>query len=72
MKNGINLDLDKRWSIDILQNKFALLSFKNSINLKIENLKDFQYLKNPTDFLKIETEGFSILKSRKFLKIENL
>jgi len=30
------------------------------------------YLKNPTDFLKIETEGFSILKSRKFLKIENL
>jgi len=31
----------------------------------------FQYLKNPTDFLKIETEGFSILKFRKFLKIEN-
>ncbi|PIN67967.1 MAG: hypothetical protein COV98_00950 [Candidatus Altarchaeum sp. CG12_big_fil_rev_8_21_14_0_65_33_22] len=54
MKNGINLDLDKRWSIDILQNKFALLSFKNSINLKIENLKDFQYLKNLKDFLKIE------------------
>ncbi|PIZ30082.1 MAG: hypothetical protein COY41_04675 [Candidatus Altarchaeum sp. CG_4_10_14_0_8_um_filter_32_851] len=31
---------------------------------KIENLKDFYYLKNPTDFLKIETEGFSISKFR--------
>ena len=46
MKNGINLNLDKRWSIDILQNKFALLSFKNSINLKIENLKDFLKIEN--------------------------
>jgi len=32
----------------------------------------FSVFKKSQDFLKIETNGFSILKSQRFLKIENL